>query len=148
MFWQKKQFLTKEETEIILQSVRTNEAKTSGEIRICIESHCPYMDSIERAKEIFLQLKMYNTKNRNAVLIYIAHKDKDFALFGDVHIINKMERTFLANESKALAIHFFAKNYVVGLTNCIEHLGTELNKHFPSHGEQKNELPDEIIFGK
>jgi uncharacterized membrane protein len=148
MFWQKKQFLTKEETDTILQSIRVNEAKTSGEIRICIESNCPYMDSVERAKEIFVQLKMYNTKNRNAVLIYIAHKDKDFALFGDVNIFNKMERTFLANESKALARHFFTKNYVVGLSNCIEHLGAELNKHFPPQGEQKNELPDDIIFGK
>ena len=143
-----KTFLSKDETESVLKSIRKNESATSGEIRIFIESRCPFMDPIERAKEIFLQLKMYNTTDRNAVLIYIAYKDKDFALFADSAIYHKVTESFWQAESKQLAKHFHQKHFLEGITNCIHAVGQKLQHFFPWEGEQKNELPDEIIFGK
>ena len=151
MFWNitsAPAFLTPEEIENIMQSVRANEKNTSGEIRICIESKCAYMDPLHRAQEIFQELKMYNTANRNAVLIYIAYLDRDFCLFGDKAIYEKTSPNFWYTESRKLGLAFYEKQFVKGLIRCIEQIGAELTQHFPHHGENKNELPDEIVFGK
>lgn len=142
------QFLSKTDIERIMEMVRSQESGTSGEIRICIESHCAYMDPIYRAAEIFHNLKMYQTKNRNAVLIYIAYQDQDFALFGDKAIYNVTDPVFWQQLSKKLAASFFRKEYVQGISACVAAIGSHLKTTFPSHGENKNELPDDIIFGK
>ncbi len=139
---------SKEEIERILKCVRENEKKTSGEIRIYIESRCAYMDPLLRAHEIFTALKMYQTENRNAVLIYIAYKDRDFALYSDKHIFEKTEQEFWVAQSKMLVRGFYENKKVESLIQCINDVGTQLNKYFPFHGENKNELPDEIVFGK
>jgi len=144
----KKTFLTEEENEVIMTCIREHELRTSGEIRICIESRCSYMDPIERAKELFLELNMWKTPERNGVLIYIAYKDKDFALLGDEAIFKEAHPGFWATESKRLGYYFFHHHFVKGITTCVTNVGDELEKHFPRKGEKKNELPDEIIFGK
>jgi uncharacterized membrane protein len=139
---------SKDENERILKCVRENEQGTSGEIRIFAESHCSYMDPMMRATELFVQLGMSNTIHRNGVLIYIAYKDQDFALCGDKNIFEKTEQEFWQIQSRKLVQGFFEKKYADSLIRCINEVGKELQKHFPFHGEKKNELPDEIVFGK
>ncbi|HAD33157.1 MAG TPA: hypothetical protein DCF44_01415, partial [Chitinophagaceae bacterium] len=59
---------SKSEIQTIQQRVKASEAGTSGEIRIYIEMHCIWMEPVRRAAEIFHELKMFHTVNRNAVL--------------------------------------------------------------------------------
>ncbi len=143
-----KPFLTEEETQRVLEAIRVNEANTSGEIRLCIESKCKYMEPLRRAHELFWQLKMNLTEDRNAVLIYIAHKDKDFALYCDGALFQKTPMDFWKEETRRLRYHFFHHHYMEGLIDCIEQVGGVMAQHFPFEGEKKNELPDEIIFGR
>lgn len=147
-FTPRKAFLNSTETETILDSVRSGEKNTSGEIRVYLESRCRYMDPALRAQEIFVQLQMHQTIDRNGVLIYIAYDDKDFALIGDKGIFEKTQAEFWKKESLRLAQHFSRQQYVNGICECVEAVGLLLKTHFPTHGETKNELPDEIIFGK
>lgn len=148
MFSKPKAFFSKTENDTLLQIVRNNESTTSGEIRIFIESKCEYVDPIVRAQELFLGYKMYETINRNAVLIYIAYEDHDFAIIGDKEIYAQAPNEFWKTESNKLARAFNSKNYLNGLSACIASVGALLQKYFPYAGERKNELPDEIIFGK
>ncbi len=148
MFSSSKQFLSKQENERLHLALKQNEQGTSGEIRVYIESKCSYIDPIDRAKELFLSLKMFETIHRNAVLIYIAYKDRDFAIIGDNNIFQKTKNDFWYQHSKSLLKAFNNNNYIEGMENVIKAVGDELRLHFPSHGETKNELPDEIIFGK
>ena len=148
MFSKPKAFFSKSENDTLLNIVRENESSTSGEIRIFIESTCTYVDPIVRAQELFLFYKMYETAHRNAVLIYIAYQDHDFAIIGDREIFAKSPSDFWKTESKKLARAFHDKQYVEGLSTCIHSVGGLLQQYFPYKGEGKNELPDEIIFGK
>ncbi len=46
-----------------------------------------------------------------------------------------------------MTILFASEQYLKGITEGVESVGTELAKHFPINGEkQLNELPDEILF--
>jgi uncharacterized membrane protein len=141
-------FLNTSEIEQVMQEIRQQELATSGEIRLYIERHCSLMNPLAKAAELFHSLRMFETANRNAVLIYIAYEDHDFALYGDKDIIQLTDPNFWSNTSRQLAVSFNNKQYLQGILLCIETIGQQLKTHFPWEGEKKNELPDDIIFGK
>ncbi|MBC7652511.1 MAG: TPM domain-containing protein, partial [Deinococcales bacterium] len=82
-------FFSEKEKELIVNAVKNAELQTSGEVRVYIESKCLFVDPLDRAKELFDQLNMYNTAERNAVLVYIAMKHRQLAIFGDEGIYQK-----------------------------------------------------------
>ena len=137
------------EQEQIVQAIREAELKTSSEVRVYIESRCSYIDPVRRAKEIFSNLKMYETASRNAALVYVAMKDKQLAVFGDEGIHQKVGDTFWNEEVKNMLSHFNKQNYATGIAGVVKSIGEALEAHFPYDSlTDKNELPDEIVFGK
>lgn len=146
----KKQFLDTDAQRMVVASIADAESKTSGEIRVYMEAKCPYVDPIDRAKEVFTSLGMEKTVARNAVIIYIAYSDRQFALFGDAAIYELSGGAdFWKKAAATLAAHLKKHEYTVGLCNCIRDLGAALATHFPPDPNiKKNELPDEIVFGK
>ncbi len=146
----KKPILDKASQDKIVAGIVQAERNTSGEIRVYMEHHCSYMDPMHRAKEIFGKLKMTRTAARNAILIYIALTDRQFALFGDVAIYEKAGGAeFWKSAADRLTGHLKKKEVADGIVNCIHELGKALAAHFPPDpGVKKNELPDEIVFGK
>jgi uncharacterized membrane protein len=64
--WQKpKEFFTQAEKNSITEAIRAAEQRTSGEVRIYVESRCKFMDPIDRAYELFFDLGMDKTADRN-----------------------------------------------------------------------------------
>ncbi len=149
-FFRKKQVLDKDSQHKIVEAIKEAESKTSGEIRVFMEHHCTYMDPMHRAQEIFFNLGMEKTVARNAILIYVAYTDRQFALFGDKVIYEKAGGAqFWKKAAEKLTGHLKKNEIAEGLGNCIHELGLELATHFPyDPAIKKNELPDEIVFGK
>lgn len=133
----------------VAESIKQAESKTTGEIRVFVESQCKN-DPLERAKELFIQLKMEHTTARNAILVYLAVDDKKFALFGDVVIYEKAGGQQFWETAAAKLKDKLKKNEIAeGLCDCIDELGNVLAQSFPFDPSiKKNELPDEIVFGK
>jgi uncharacterized membrane protein len=147
-FSRKKPFFSPEENEIIVRSIQDAEKQTSGEIRIFVEAHCNYVDALDRASEIFSRLQMEKTKQRNGVLFYIAIKDKQLAIFADSGIHAATGAQHWQNVVKQILSVFSKDSVVAGITTCIAQIGEALQRHFPYDKDvDKNELPDEIIFG-
>jgi uncharacterized membrane protein len=148
-FFKKKHFFTEEENRQIADAIRSAEQRTSGEIRIFIESHCRYMDALDRAGEIFFGLKMDKTDQRNGVLLYIAMKDRQLAVFGDEGIHKKVGSEYWNREVHLLVSNFNKENYAAGISQCVTDIGQALHQHFPyDNTTDKNELPDDIVFGR
>ena len=149
--WQifkKKPFFTPEENERIVESIREAERQTSGEVRIFVEGHCKYVDALDRAKEIFDNLKMEETEFRNGVLFYIAIEDKQLAIFADTGIHEATGNEYWKNVVHEILSVFSKNNIVEGITTTILSIGEALKSHFPYEQKMdKNELPDDIIFG-
>ncbi len=145
----KKIFFTEEETRIIVKAIRHAENQTSGEVRVYVESRCSWVDAIDRAKEIFFSLKMDKTEQRNAVLVYVAVKDRQLAVYGDEGIHQKVGDAYWNKVVGEMLASFNASNYAEGIGNCVIQIGDALKTHFPYTREtDKNELPDEIVFGR
>jgi len=148
-FFKKKEFFTAEEKQQIVEAVRYAERMTSGEVRVFVESRCSYMDAIDRAQEIFGQLKMYETDDRNAVLVYVALRDKQLAVYGDEGIHKKLGNDYWNAEVKKMISSFNKENYADGIAEVVTDIGAALTTHFPFNNDtDKNELPDDIVFGK
>ncbi len=148
-FFKKKTFFTDAEKQRVVDAIRNAEHLTSGEIRVFVESKNAYMDPKHRAAEIFYNLKMDKTDERNAVLLYIAVKDKQLALFGDEGIYKATGEEFWNNAVKSMLKQITAVDIIGGMVHCISSIGETLKEKFPYNKlNDKNELPDEIVFGK
>lgn len=144
----KKVFLHHDEQKLIIEAIRKMEQRTSGEIRLYIESRCKYVEPLDRAAEIFWGLKMDQTKDRNGVLVYIAVRDHQFAIYADKGIYDALGRTFWHNEVSAMKVHFKENHLTEAILQVVHDVGDALHKHFPyEHAADKNELPDDIVFG-
>jgi uncharacterized membrane protein len=142
-------FFTEEQQELIVAAVREAEQRTSGEVRVFVERRCRYVYAIDRAGEIFEQLKMDQTKDRNAVLVYIAVKDRQLAVFGDEGIHKKVGNEYWAAEVLKMIKEFNRDNIAEGIVECVKDIGIALHEHFPYDKDvDKNELPDDIVFGR
>jgi len=146
----KRPMLDKDSQMKVSAAIHEAEAATSGEIRVYMEHKCPAGDAMARAREIFAKLQMEETQARNAVLIYVAMTDKKFALFGDTAIYEKAGgAAFWQKAADQLTGHLKRNEAGAGICNCIRQLGVALAEHFPADPAiKKNELPDEIVFGK
>lgn len=147
--FKKKEFFSKEENDKIVAAIRHAEECTSGEVRVFVESKCKFIDPLDRAIEIFTELKMQNTQDRNAVLLYVALKDRQLAIYADSGIHEKVGQQFWENEVNKILLQFDRENYSDGISNCVTKIGDALKENFPYDKDtDKNELPDEIIFGR
>ena len=148
--WQKdKDFFTEEEKSRIIEAIQQAEQRTSGEVRIFVESHCRYVDAIDRAREIFYQLNMDKTTARNGSLVYVAVKDRQVAVFGDEGIHQKVGQKYWEEEVNKMLVEFKSQHLADGLIGCIADIGQALHQYFPyDRDTDKNELPDEIVFGR
>ena len=140
---------TSPENERIVEAIRLAEQKTSGEIRIYIESRCRFVDPLDRAAEVFWNLKMDHTVYRNSVLLYVAVKDHQFAIYADKGIHERLGNDFWQTEVAAMSHHFRQHHYLEAILLVIRDIGEALHAHFPyDPTADKNELPDDIVFGK
>ena len=138
-------FFSPEQKKRIVDSIKKAELRTSGEIRVHIESLCK-KNVLDRAAQVFAMLKMHKTKLRNGVLFYFSVKDKKFAILGDAGINSKTEIGFWDEISILIEKNFREGNFVEGLSQGIEMAGEKLKTHFPYQSDDVNELSDEISF--
>lgn len=145
----KKQHLTPAQQEQLVKAIQASEKKTSGEIRVYIESKNYLVNPLERAAEVFFQLNMHHTRQRNGVLIYIAVKHREAAIFGDEGIHQQVGQEFWNSQIRKMLEHFKAQELTEGIISCVSDVTAVLEKQFPYDPLlDTNELPDEVVFGK
>ena len=138
-------FFSKEEQQKIVAAIKEAELNTSGEIRVHIENHCKE-EALERAAEVFYDLKMDRTAARNGILFYLAVKDHKFAVIGDEGINKKVEHDFWNDIKDQMIFNFKENKFADGLVAGILKCGERLKEYFPYQSDDVNELSDEISF--
>lgn len=141
-------YFTIAEKQTIVAAIKQAEQTTSGEVRVFVESKCRYVKAIDRAKELFDKLDMYKTEEKNGVLVYVALKDRQLAIYADEGIYQKTEPNFWQNNMHTLVQHFHKEDYAFGIAQVVKAIGETLQFHFPYNKKTDvNELPDDIVFG-
>ena len=137
--------LTASEKEEIQESIRLAELKTSGEIRVHIDKKCD-SDPFEKAITIFNKLKMYQTRDRNGVLIYLSFSDRKLAIIGDEGINNVVPTDFWESTKNELIFRFKRNEFAQGIIDAVTEAGKQLKQYFPVKLDDKNELSNEITM--
>ncbi len=142
-------YFSAQEKQQIVNAIQQAERRTSGEVRVFIENRCRFVDPLRRAHELFGGLKMYETDAHNGVLVYVAMKDRQLAIYGDDGIHQRVGTGFWNEEVQKMLQHFNRNNYAEGIAQIVTEIGEALTQHFPYDEKgDKNELPDDIVFGK
>lgn len=141
-----KKLLSTAEEALVVAAIKSVEQRSSGEVRVFIEEFCSD-EPLLRVHHLFLKNGMHHTKHRNGVLIYLAWGTRELAIWGDEGIHQIVGPEFWQLERDVLRQNFQEKMYGQGLSQVITELGNQLEKHFPHEPGDKNELPDEIIYG-
>jgi uncharacterized membrane protein len=142
-----KEFLSKLEHERIVSAIREAESKTSGEIRVYLQRGKSTADSLIAAQKQFHRLGMHKTRERNAVLIWVAPRARKFAVVGDKAIHEKCDEQFWQQVVDGMREHFQKEKFSRAIVEGIEEVGKLLSTHFPRTLASSNELPDEVIEG-
>ncbi|RDV12554.1 TPM domain-containing protein [Pontibacter diazotrophicus] len=139
--------ITPADEKKIIAAIQEAESNTSGEIRVHVESNCEG-DVLDRATEVFADLHMHLTKQRNGVLFYVALEDHQFAVLGDAGINAIVPDHFWEDITAEVIRNFKQKKYAEGLAKGILMAGQQLKAHFPYDTKGDiNELSDDISFG-
>ncbi|GAB2695937.1 TPM domain-containing protein [Mucilaginibacter koreensis] len=126
-------------------AIEAAERQTSGQIRVCVEETCSE-EPVERAAKYFHKLEMHQTKQRNGVLIYLATKDRKFAIIGDAGINQLVPDNFWDSTKESMLTFFKQGDLVGGIVDGLQHAGSQLKTYFPHKSGGSNELPDDIAF--
>ena len=140
-----KEFLGQIDHDCIVNAIREAEAKTSGEIRVFVQRGKLRADPVAAAQRKFHQLGMRKTRERNAVLIFVAPRAHKFAVVGDKAIHEKCGDEFWQRIVDGMRVHFQNEKFSHALFEAIREIGKLLAAHFPITSGNANELPDKIV---
>ena len=146
-----RKFFTESEQLRLREAIAAAEARTSGEIRLHLERDVPTKapvsgDAYLRAREVFEQLGMHRTADRNGVLVYLATRSRRFAVLGDERLHERVGEAFWTGIRDLMTSHFKDDRFVEGLAEGIALIGEQLRENFPHLDDDVNELSDEISY--
>jgi uncharacterized membrane protein len=127
----------------IVAAIQAAELKTSGELRVFI-SHKNIADPVVAAQKEFTRLGMAKTRDRNAVLIYLAPRTHKFAVIGDQGVHARCGDAFWQELALAMTAHFRANEFTAGIVQGIGRAGELLTEHFPRRPDDSNELSNRV----
>ena len=140
--------LTPEQEAALVAAIRQAEITTSGEIRVHLEDSCPTPEPLDRAAQVFAELNMHRTTQRNGVLFYLAWQSRQFAVIGDAGINSAVPDDFWETTKETVLSQFRIGKYAAGLEQGVRIVGEQLQRYFPYNSvTDKNELDDSISFG-
>ena len=139
-----KEFINQLDEARIIDAIAQAERKSSGEVRVYV-SRRRRTDPLAIAQKRFIALGMTRTRHRNAVLIYIAPRTRQFAVVGDAGVHEKCGDAFWREVSAGMTGLLKEGRFTDALVGAIQKVGDLLARHFPRDSEDQNELPDRIV---
>ena len=132
------------DAKAIEAAIQQAEQKTSGEIRVVV-SRKSVDDPVATARAEFVRQGMTRTRQRNAVLLFIAPASQGFALIGDEGVHARCGDAFWTEVAATMQKNFRDGRYTAALLEGIARSGSLLAEHFPRADGDINELSDRVI---
>jgi uncharacterized membrane protein len=131
------------EHDRIVKAIAAAETKTSGEIRVFIQRG-EVDDAVAAGAARFQALGMTATRERNAVLIFVAPRSQKFGIIGDEGIHRRCGDAFWAQLVEAIGGLFRQEEFTSAIVKAIEMAGERLAEHYPRSPDDRNELPNAV----
>ena len=149
--WLARKYFTPRVLAAIERAIKAGEATHSGQVRFVVEGALDgkplfrNQPARERALDVFSTLRIWDTAHNNGVLIYLLLADRDVEIVADRGIDAKVGAAGWQKICADMEKQFRAGNFEAGVITGIEQVSQRLVRHFPKHGADANELPDEPV---
>ncbi len=149
-----KNFLTDADKREIEAAVASAEKKTSGEIVILVVQKSRKVLSVltdeaaveQRARKAFLSTGIQNTHDRTGVLIMISLDERMVNVKADKDVHDKVKADTWQTTVNVILDGIKDNRAAEGICRGIEHAGEILAEHFPARPNDRNELPDGVLY--
>jgi uncharacterized membrane protein len=135
----------------IEQAIAKGESQHSGEVRFAVEPALEPaallrgLSARERALEVFSQLRLWDTDERNGVLIYLLLAERDIEIVADRGVNAKVSADDWEAICRTMEASLRQGRYGEAVVAGIEAASRLLARHFPSRADDRNELPDRPV---
>jgi len=137
--------------DAIEYAIRAAEARHDGQIRFAVEASLELAPLLagqtaqQRAIEVFSNLRVWDTKHNNGVLIYLLLADRDVEIVADRGIHIKLGKEVWEAICREMEASFRAGHFEAGVLTGINAVGEHLSRHFPARSGKPNEMPDRPV---
>jgi uncharacterized membrane protein len=141
----------------IEEAIAAGEVTHRGEVRLAVEAALPWSylkrdaPVRERAEMLFAKLRMWDTDERNGVLIYVELADHGIEIVADRSLARAVAPEVWPPIVARMAERFRAGDFEGGAIAGIDQVGQLLAQHFPARegAANRNELPNRpVILGR
>ena len=149
--WQVNRAFSRETLSAIDRAIKASENAHVGEIRFAVEGALDGSALFKgqsgkaRALDVFSQLRIWDTKHNNGLLIFLLLADRHIEIVADRGINEKVGTAEWVNICRNMETAFKQANYEGGVVTGIQAVTQLLIKHFPASGAGQNELPDKPL---
>ena len=140
-----KKLLSPEESAALALTIEETECRTSAEIKVVIIRRC-LGDLRDKAMRTFHKLGLDETEQRNCVMIMLATAAREFLIFGDEGIHEKVGQGFWDEVRDRMGELFRQGRFGEGLCEGVRMAGEKLAEHFPARAVEVDEISDEVAY--
>ncbi len=129
----------------IEEAIEASEKLHRAEIRVAIEVALDLRalwrirSARQRALEMFTELEIWNTRERNGVLIYTLLAERDVEIVADVGFDGRVEQSEWLRVCTVIEREFSSRNWRDGVLRGIEAASVLLTREFPATGVNPDE---------
>ncbi|MGQ9662204.1 MAG: TPM domain-containing protein [Kiritimatiellia bacterium] len=141
----------KDALKTIAEAIRESETKHRGEIRFAVEAALDLgrllrgQSAVDRARELFALLGVWDTAEDNGVLIYLLLADRNVEIVADRGIHSRVGTHGWETICQRMEENFRAGNFCGGVLEGVRAITEILVREYPATGTNPNELPDEVV---
>ncbi len=134
--------------DAIEQEIAKSEALHNGELRFAIETALDLppllhgLSSRQRARDVFSQLRVWDTEMNSGVLIYLLLVDHKVEIVADRGIAAKVDQADWEMVCREMERAFRAGDFKGGAIVGVQRISALLAQHFPPETRNPNELPN------
>ncbi len=133
-------------------AIADSERQHSGEICFIVETNLHVLDILggksakQRAIDVFSQMRVWDTKHNNGVLIYLLLADHDFEILADRGVHQRVGEDGWVSICHEMEAQFRRGQFEAGVLYGIAHIGEHLAQHYPAGAKNINELPNAPVI--
>lgn len=136
----------------ITRAIRDAEQQHSGEIVFAVETSLALRRlrdpgaGAQRARELFAQLGVWDTRRNNGVLIYVLLAGREIHIVADCGLDGQVSSEEWAAACRLMEAHYREGRFGPGSLAGIAAVSALVGRHFPADPGERNELPDEPVL--
>jgi uncharacterized membrane protein len=140
-----RRFLTPDESRAVERAIAEAERNTSAEVKLVVVRHC--WDSIQaKAARIFTSMGLDKTRHRNCVMIMLITTNREFLVYGDAGIHEKVGQAFWDDVRSTIMNELRQGHMGDGLCAGIRKIGARLSAHFAYQADDIDEISNEVAY--